>query len=90
MTPEQQLIIMKFQFAAALLMGVDYFLPDHCRKKADANVSNYSMRVKKRVESDVKKEFGDFKSNRILIETAKAAIGIGLQGGRLRQPGLFA
>lgn len=80
MTPEQSLLIMKWQFAAAILMGLDYFIPDSFREKANAYVKNYFQGMQERVDTNIKHAFSEFKGKlfRILISLVQITIGVGL------------
>ncbi|MFM4721128.1 hypothetical protein [Aeromonas bivalvium] len=61
MTPEQNLLIMKWQLAATILMGLDYFISDSFREKANAYVKSYFQGMQERVDADVKQAFSEFK-----------------------------
>lgn len=80
MTPEQNLLIMKWQFAATILMGLDYFISDSFREKANAYVRSYFQGMQERVDADVKQAFSEFKGKlfHVLISIIQIAIGVGL------------
>ncbi|KJF99481.1 tryptophan-rich sensory protein [Photobacterium leiognathi] len=80
MTPEQNLLIMKWQFAATILMGLDYFISDSFREKANAYVRGYFQGMQERVDADVKQAFSEFKGKlfHVLISIIQIAIGVGL------------
>ncbi|WP_405127936.1 hypothetical protein [Pseudoalteromonas sp. PB2-1] len=80
MAPEQSLLIMKWQFAATILMGLDYFISDGFREKANLYVKNYFQAMQGRVDDDVKQALSKFKSKLfgVLISFVQIAIGVGL------------
>ncbi|WP_421221203.1 hypothetical protein [Aeromonas enteropelogenes] len=79
MTPEQNLLIIKWQFAATILMGLDYFISDSFREKANAYVKSYFQGMQERVDADVKLAFSAFKGKlfHVLISIIQIAIGVG-------------
>jgi hypothetical protein len=53
MSNEQQLLILYWQIGAALLMGIDYFLPSKAKEYVDTKVRNYLAGVQGRVDKDI-------------------------------------
>nr|WP_278995729.1 hypothetical protein [Plesiomonas shigelloides] len=80
MTPEQNLLIIKWQFAATLLMGLDYFISDSFREKANAYIKSYFQGMQERIDVDVKLAFSAFKGKlfHVLFSIIQIAIGVGL------------
>ena len=80
MTPDQNLLIIKWQFAATILMGLDYFISDSFREKANAYVKSYFQGMQKRVDADVAQAFSEFKGKlfHVFISLAQIAIGVGV------------
>ena len=56
MLPEQQITVLMWQVAAALLMGLDYFCPKTIRAKADAIARSYFERVDRDLSTHIDKE----------------------------------
>lgn len=79
MTPEQSLLILKWQIAAATLMGLDYFIPDNIREKANSYVRNYFEGMQSRVDKTMTDAVIQFKSElpRILISFLQIGLGVG-------------
>lgn len=79
MTPEQTLLVIKWQFLATALMGLDYFISDNFREKANAYIKNYFQGVQHRVDADVIKAFSEFKGKifHVFFSLIQIAIGVG-------------
>lgn len=77
MAPEHELLVLKWQFAAALLMGLDYFIPDDLRAKANNYVKIYFNGMQKRVDADIAKSFSEFKGKLFRVFIAIIQISIG-------------
>jgi hypothetical protein len=71
---------MKWQIAATILMGLDYFIPDSLRETANAYVKRYFSGMQQRVDRDVNKAVNEFKGElpRVLIALIQIAAGVGL------------
>lgn len=80
MTPDQNLLIMKWQLVATILMGLDYFISDSFREKANAYVKSYFQGMQKRVDADVVQAFSEFKGKlfHVFISLTQIVIGVGL------------
>lgn len=80
MTPEQNLLVMKWQFAATILMGLDYFISDSFRSKANLYVKNYFRGVQERIDADVVQAFSEFKGKvfQFFVSLIQIIIGFGL------------
>ena len=76
MTPEQQLLILKFQIAASILMGLDYFMPESWREKANEKAKGYFSGVQSRVDSDMNSAWEYIKSKTAKIITASVMLGL--------------
>jgi hypothetical protein len=78
MTPEQTLLVMQWQIAATILMGLDYFISDSIREKANTYVKCYFEEMQQRVDRDVTKAVDKFKNEfpRVLISLIQIVIGI--------------
>ncbi|WMN59561.1 hypothetical protein NI389_15495 [Pseudoalteromonas xiamenensis] len=77
MTPEQQLLVLKFQIAASILMGLDYFMPESWREKANEKAKAYFSGVQSRVDSDITSTWEYIKSKIAKIITAVVMLGLG-------------
>ncbi|MGR5392553.1 hypothetical protein [Vibrio alginolyticus] len=77
MTPEQTLLVIKWQFAATVLMGLDYFISDRFREKANTYVRNYFQGIQERVDADVVLAFSEFKGKLFHFFLSLFQIGIG-------------
>lgn len=62
MTPDQQLLILKLQIAASILMGLDYFMPESWREKANDKAKAYFFGVQSRADSNITTAWEYFKS----------------------------
>jgi hypothetical protein len=62
LTPDQLLLILKFQIAASFLMGLDYFMPESWREKANGKAKDYFSGMQGTVDSDMKSAWEDIKS----------------------------
>ncbi|MDP3856511.1 MAG: hypothetical protein Q8Q73_01980 [Stagnimonas sp.] len=60
MTNEQHLVVLYWQAAAALLMGVDYFLPSAAKEVTDTYVRKYLAGVSVRVDESFNKAIQEF------------------------------
>ncbi|MRJ44857.1 hypothetical protein KF946_00955 [Idiomarina loihiensis] len=76
MTPDQQLIILKLQIAASILMGLDYFMPESWREKANEKAKAYFSGVQSRIDSDITSAWEYIKSKVAKIITAVVMLGL--------------
>jgi len=80
LSPEESIFVLKWQVAATIMMGLDYFIPDAWRLKANNIVKNYFQGVQQKLDSDVALAVGDFKKDlpHIAISVTQVALGIAL------------
>lgn len=75
MTTDQQVLILKLQFFAALLMGLDYFMPDAWRAKMNEYVASYFSGVQGRVDEDLMTSWQYVKKNAVKIFVSIFSLG---------------
>lgn len=67
MTNDQQVLITNWQLCAAILMGIEYFLPKNIKEIADAKFGEYLKGVEGRVDHDLMASLKDIWQEKIKL-----------------------